>query len=146
MAKPLVIFDLDGTLFQTHEITVAGVQDALANLGEPPPTEEDIRAHFGEPMDEFCHNLLPESGEAEREKLAELIGAYERAEIPARGRSFPGIPEALSELRLMGYTLAVCSNGGEGYIRLVLDSCGIAAFVDRVKGRRAGIRATSKSR
>jgi len=75
MAKPLVIFDLDGTLFQTHEITVGGVQDALANLGEAPPTDEDIRAHFGEPMDAFCHNLLPESGEAEREKLAEPIGA-----------------------------------------------------------------------
>ncbi|MHC4804572.1 MAG: HAD family hydrolase [Planctomycetota bacterium] len=56
--------------------------------------------------------------------------------IGERGRLYPGVPEALAELRAAAPKLAVCSNGSGRYVEAVLAAHGIDAFFDVVRYRR----------
>jgi phosphoglycolate phosphatase-like HAD superfamily hydrolase len=134
----ILIFDLDGTLFRTETVTVPAAREAFAAHGLDPPGEAEICAFIGRTAAEYnawLRTLCPPPAAdailrdaAERE--LELLGP--------RGRLYPGVPEALAELRGAVPELAVCSNGSGRYVEAVLAACGIDGFFDFVRFRRPG--------
>ncbi len=129
-----MIFDLDGTLHHTEKALVPAIQMAMEDLGFPPAAPESINALYGEPLEVFCRKLLNCDDETCR-KFRSGIHRYQKITLPEIGALYPGTREMLSELKEMGFSLAVCSNAGLSYIELVTESLGIADMFSLLEGR-----------
>ncbi len=121
-----VIFDLDGTLYETGSGILEAVRQTLAYFSLPPVPEEIIKSGIGKKLDEFLQMILPEQVDLETART--VFRDREHRAVKEQGRLFPGIRELLQELIGRGFSLYVCSNGSEEYINLVLDSMGIRNY------------------
>jgi phosphoglycolate phosphatase-like HAD superfamily hydrolase len=122
MNHALVIFDLDGTLFQTRRVTIPAVQQTFAAYGLPVPHEDEIGSYIGRPTREY-HEWL--AGYCSSERVDAIIAETDRRElelIGEAGQLFPGVPEMLEELRASGFRLAMSSNAPDDYFAEVLDT------------------------
>jgi len=136
--KALIIFDVDGTLFQTAKVTVPAVQRTLAAQGLPEPDAASVCAHIGRPVEEYLEwlaSLCPPG------RAAEIVDAANRLEldlIGAEGELFPGMREALDELQAEGHVLAICSNGPDDYVNEFLDAHDMRRYLTivRIRGTR----------
>ena len=133
----LVVFDIDGTLFQTELVTVPAVRQTFAAHGLHVPDDAAILSFFGKPVEDYLEwlaSLCP------KDRTAEIVDATNRCEldmIGQEGRLYPGALEALTELRDAGYRMAICSNGPEDYVAEFLDAHRVRPFFDVVRTRGA---------
>ncbi len=138
MIQPaLIIFDIDGTLLQSEQVTVPAVQETFAAFGLPKPDKAAICSFFGRPVEEY------EAWLAERcppERAAEIVEATNRRElelIGESGRLYPGTRYALADLKKAGHRLAIYSNGPGAYVEEFLDAHRVRDFFEAVCARGA---------
>jgi len=118
----LVIFDLDGTLFQTRRVTIPAIQQTLAANGLPVPHEDEIGSYIGRPPREYYGWL---AGFCPPGRVQSMIAEMDRRELELvgeAGRLFPGVLEMLEDLRASGMQLAMSSNAPNDYFAKVLDT------------------------
>ena len=124
----LVIFDVDGTLFEAHRVTVPAVQRSLAAFGLPAPETNAITAWFGKPLEEYhawLASLCPP------DLAAPVIARTDREElalIASDGRLYPGVPDMLATLHAQGHVLGTSSNAPQDYFDEVLDHFNIRRY------------------
>jgi phosphoglycolate phosphatase len=129
-----VIFDLDGTLHHTEKALVPAIQMAMEDLGYKPAAPSSINALYGEPLEVFCQKLLKCDDEICLQ-FRNGIRKHQKITLPDRGELYPGTRKMLSDLKEMGFNLAICSNAGLSYIELVTGSLGIADMFSLLEGR-----------
>lgn len=129
-----VVFDMDGTLFPTETVTIPACQRGWEAFGLEPPAPEAIRARIGEPFPEFIRHLAPKLSSLDRTLLERQVDLFELDRIRLHGVLFPGIPEALRNLRAQGYRLALCSLGSPEYLETILEATGTTALFEVVLG------------
>lgn len=139
-----VIFDLDGTLHHTEAALVPAIQMAMTDLGFKPASPEAINALYGEPLEEFYRVLLGGGGSCADFQMG--IRKHQKVTLPQSGALYPGTGKMLQELRNMGLDLAVCSNAGLDYIRLVTGSLGIEDFFGIMVGQDGNASKTDRVR
>ena len=132
--RGLLIFDLDGTLFKVHKVSIPAVQYALSEAGFTPPTPEQIQPFFGRPDPQF-HAWLRERYQGITEETIAAIPEWELRLIPEVGELYPGVSEALAELRQMSAHMAICSNGSPEYVTTVVESHGLERYFDFLRWR-----------
>lgn len=126
--QALVIFDMDGTLFQTQSVTIPAVQDTLSEFGLPVPEADAIASYIGRPVPEYhawLESLCPP------DLAARVIAVTDRREIDLVhevGRVFPGVHSMLDRLRGEDHALAMSSNAPKDYFDAVLDTQGLRAY------------------
>jgi phosphoglycolate phosphatase len=106
------LFDLDGTLVDSLGDIGAAMNGALASLGFPTHPLEAYRDFVGEGVEVLARRAAPAHAEAERRRV-ELIAAYQRRyaeHLFDATAPYPGVAEALAELRRRGLPLGVLSN------------------------------------
>ncbi len=132
-----VLFDFDGTVFDTVEGIAKSTQYALKKHGVERPAEE-LRCFAGPPMvDKFMEVFGVEKSEAEqlvldfRERYLP-VGVYE-------SRPFPGIADLLARLREAGFRLAVATSKPFETAALLLHHSGLWDAFDAVEGSHPGV-------
>lgn len=105
------IFDLDGTLLNTLPDLVHLTNMALREEGFPPRTTEEIHSYIGGGVRALLRQAVPEGASQEaveriQARWKELHELYD----DQLTEPYPGIPEALRDLRVRGARLAVLSN------------------------------------
>ena len=133
--KRLVIFDVDGTLFQTDCVTVPAVQRSYAAFGLPAPDRELILGFFGKSVASYEAWLAQQCPAGQAREIVAATNALELQLIGEEGRLYPGVAETLEQLRSNGYAMAVCSNGPEPYVDEVLDKHRLREFFPVVYAR-----------
>jgi phosphoglycolate phosphatase-like HAD superfamily hydrolase len=130
-----VIFDMDGTLFDSRTAIVPSVREALQTVardsGWPDtlPDDAEIGGHIGEPSKEFYLNVTPSGLRHHVDRIADLVRAGEKKRIEAgETRLFDGVSATLSALRDAGLKIAFYSNSGPGYFYTVLRAHRILDF------------------
>jgi adenosylhomocysteine nucleosidase len=129
-----VIFDMDGTLLQTEEILVPALEQTFHDLrsrghytGATPI--ETYKRIMGVTLDEVWRTLLPEASDEIRQETDHLFLQYLIIELrEGRGKLFPQVEETLAELKALGHTLYVASNGLEDYIAACNDAFHLARY------------------
>lgn len=134
-----MIFDLDGTLYQTERIAVQAFQKTFESLLQQGmietsvPSESKIRSVFGLTGDQFWRELLPNANDHVRQIADQLLLEYEKALIDqGKGRFYPGVTEGLKQLYEQGWSLFIVSNGIEKYVNAVLSSADLTRLFTRV--------------
>ena len=124
-ADCLLIFDLDGTLYDTRTSFVPTMRTVYREYGLRYPSDDVILSLVGEPFPVFLDWLIEHGFPTGREALARQISEIEFASIRERGALFPGVQETLGELSEDGYVICLCTNGDRRYADAVLSACGV---------------------
>ncbi|NKI74733.1 HAD family hydrolase [Dickeya sp. CFBP 2040] len=135
--KPLIIFDLDGTLVDTPSGIVSAFITALRDLGMPCEDSRAIRATIGLPLENAFGQIL--SLPVEDKRVTEAVRQYQavfREQVlpQAPGLVFPGVVDGLTLLKRQGYTLAVATSKVFVSARALLEAAGLWPFFDLVLG------------
>ena len=113
----LLVFDWDGTLFDSIGWIVESIQQAAQDCDLEKPTDQAARSVIGLSLNHAMCSLYPGLGADQTSRLAEAYRAYYHREDGQPPGLFAGIPPMLDELRAKGYRLAVAT----GKLRAGLD-------------------------
>ncbi len=134
MERNTVLFDFDGTLFDTVEGITKSIQYALRKHGREEPLDR-LRCFAGPPLvDKFMEVYGVSRQEAEqlvldfRERYVP-IGVYE-------SRPFPGIRGLLERLRAAGLKLGVATSKPQNMAELLLERAEMKDCFDGIVGSR----------
>ncbi|TVR59198.1 MAG: HAD family hydrolase [Spirochaetaceae bacterium] len=130
MSAPLLVFDLDGTLFRSEDVFVPAISCTLERYGLPVPPRGEILSFLTMTSTEFTRRITAGTS-VSPEEFQHEFRLRERAAIPKDGRLYPGISEMLRNLRDDGFLMAICSNGSAKYVDIVLDALGIRSLFER---------------
>lgn len=128
LSKPeAIVFDMDGTLFQTESLLIPAYHKMFDKLREeglfegPTPPEELILGSLGMLLAQIWKNVMPDSEEAVHRRADDLLLQYEIEGLEAGGTLlYPQVVETLTALKERGVRLFVASNGLEEYIHSIV--------------------------
>jgi len=126
MSRPIIVFDLDGTLVDTAPDLVATLNLIFEREGLPAVPYDEARKLIGG----GARAMIVRGLEADRrtvtpERLDELFRdfvAHYTEHVADLSRPFPGVGEALDALSASGHHFAVCTNKFERQSLLLLDA------------------------
>ena len=137
--KPVLLFDLDGTLLDSlADITRCG-NEALALSGLPLHTQEEYKGYIGNGARLLVQRMLaPKDRPAYEEQVyANYMRIYEG--LCAQGcNPFPGVLDMLRTLQKAGFLTAVISNKPDSQTRLVWEST-FGNTLDLAQGQLEGV-------
>ncbi len=138
LASPaLIVFDIDGTLFETHRVTVPAVQRTLAAYGLPVPDAETVCRFFGQPNELYLEWLASWIPPVRRDEIIDAINRLELELIATEGCLYPGVRGLLERLASEGHVLALCSNGPDDYVETFVEAHGLGTLCRVVRARGA---------
>lgn len=128
LSKPeAIVFDMDGTLFQTESLILPAYHKMFDILREeglytgPTPPEERILGSLGMLLEQIWKNVMPEADENVHRRADELLLQLEIEGLEAGGTLlYPHVVETLKALKERGVRLFVASNGLEDYIHSIV--------------------------
>jgi len=122
-----IIFDMDGTLFQTDKILELSLDDAFERLrtldcwtGEAPINT--YREIMGVPLPKVWEALLPEHSQEVRQQtdayfLERLIENIRKG----KGALYPNVKETFEYLTANDYSIYIASNGLTAYLQAIVE-------------------------
>lgn len=136
--KPLLLFDLDGTLVDTakdlvgtlnallreHDLPLVDMGDAQNLIGRGATAL--IERGFG---DHPQHN-----GVERKQALLKRFVAYYEAHLLDNTALYEGVATVLAQLHAAGYEMAVCTSKGTGPATTILEGLGIAHLFSAICG------------
>ena len=137
--RPLVVFDLDGTLADTALDLVATLNAILAEEGVRPVPLDQVRDKVGVGARALLERGFALSGHeispARLDQLyLEFLARYGR-NICVHTRLYPGVVEALDRLEALGYRSAVCTTKIENHAVRLLQGLGVSHRLAAITGR-----------
>jgi phosphoglycolate phosphatase len=124
-----ILFDIDGTLFQTEKVALPAFRKTFDELREnglfqgDTPEDGKLTSVFGMTIPEVWETLLPDTDIKLRDRANEMFAHWELYLMQeGEGALYPGVKEALQALHDQNIKLYTCSNGEKRYVETVLDT------------------------
>ncbi|MCL4158997.1 UNVERIFIED_CONTAM: hypothetical protein GTU68_063096 [Idotea baltica] len=129
MTKPLLVFDLDGTLLETAPDLVGTLNEILTEQGLQPIPLATAKTFIGQGAKMMIENGFAANNDTvSADRLDGLMTSFLQkyeARIARETYPFPGLLDALDRLQQEGWALAVCTNKHERLARLLLEELGL---------------------
>lgn len=139
MPKPIIVFDLDGTLVDTAPDLLDSLNHCLEAGGLKRAEPAALRRYVGQGarvMIERAFTAQQKQPNADQlEKLVALFLEHYSAAIPGQSQFYPGVIDALERFSKSGYILAVCTNKFELLSQRLLTELGEASRFAAICGQ-----------
>ena len=131
--KPVVLFDLDGTLIDSRELVFETFRQVFKEkMPEHELTEEELYSFFGPPLETSFGRFFPE------EEVPSVIDCYQEINLKLHKsmlKTIPGAKETVQQLKEQGYKMAVVSNKRHNVVLRGLKQAGMDSYFDVVLGK-----------
>lgn len=130
--KKGILFDLDGTLWDSAEGVVISWNRALEKLGRPERVDvKQMYGLMGKTMKEIAHLVMPQEPQEEADRLLKVCTDAENAYLAEHGGVlYEGVEETLRTLKERGLFLGIVSNCQSGYIEAFLQAHRLGSLFD----------------
>jgi phosphoglycolate phosphatase len=133
--KPLLIFDLDGTLIDSRIDLANSVNATRDSMGLLPLNNETVYSYVGNGVPVLIKRALGEGAtEHDLARAQEFFLTYYRSHMLDFTTLYPGTSEALSRLNEAGVKLAVLTNKPVRFSQAIVEGLGIAPYFLHVYG------------
>ena len=129
----LLIFDLDGTLYQTESSFVPTMRDIYARYGVEYIGDEKVLKSVGEPYGWLLRWMVSNGFPQDPATLGREITQREYDSIARDGELYTDVKDTLETLKRAGHVLAICTNGDAEYVRRILGKFGLTVQFDAIK-------------
>jgi phosphoglycolate phosphatase len=129
-----VLLDLDGTLIDSQPGILSSFLATLRALGHTPDDNFDIARMIGPPLQDALRGLLLQYGD---DRVDEAVLAYRQHYGDSglfESRLYPGIGDALQQMRHAGLQLYLATSKREMFARRILDHMAMAEHFDGIYG------------
>lgn len=128
----MIVFDWDGTLFDSATVIAEGIQHAARDMALPVPDYRTASHVIGLGLSDSLRHAMPT---LPPERYQEFLGLYRRYFIEREDTLslFPGVPELLLELKGRGHRLAVATGKPRRGLDRALQSSAIGALFDATR-------------
>lgn len=134
MRFQFAIFDLDGTLVDSHADIADALNAALAESGLPTHPVAAIEGMIGDGVGMLvARALLPEHAH-QAPQITTLFRAKYAANLVVKTRVYPGLRELCENARARGIRLAIATNKPTRFARAVVDALDLAPLFTPVVG------------
>ena len=117
----LAVFDMDGTILDTLEDLQDSLNFALAKMGYPLRTYEEVRSFVGNGIRKLIERAVPKGTALEKiDETHHIFMEHYEVHCADKTRPYAGIVELLTKLKESGMATAVVSNKAHS---AVLDLC-----------------------
>lgn len=127
-----IIFDVDGTLWDTTEVVAKAWNRAISEVGGTATniTSSVLKKEFGKTMDVIANNLFSDTSERTRKLLLEQCCKYEHSALLENTDNllFSDVKETIMKLSEKCH-LFIVSNCQSGYIELFMKKAGIEKYI-----------------
>jgi phosphoglycolate phosphatase len=138
MARPIIVFDLDGTLVETAPDLLDSLNHCLRTLSLNEVDPGEIRRYVGfggrVMIERACVAHGRRLNQEELDTVYEVFLQHYESNMPGRSEAFPGVIDSIKAFHEAGYLTAVCTNKLEGLSRRLLDRMGIAHLFTAICG------------
>lgn len=131
-----MIFDMDGTLWDSVDSIVVSWNAALQQMGETDVTvtRPQIMSLMGNTMDVFARTLFPHYTPEKGAQWIDILGQIENEFLSRYGAVLLGdVKGVFARLREMGYGVYIVSNCQAGYIEGFLEYYHLEDLVDDIE-------------
>ena len=134
MKNQAIIFDLDGTLWDSSEEVTIAWNKGLENLGlDKRITLDDMHNFMGKTLDVISEMMFPELDVSARTNIMKECCKEEHKYIKGHGgHPYEGIIEMLEELR-ENYQIYIVSNCQVGYIEAFMEYHNLEKYFDDIE-------------
>lgn len=140
LIKPeAMIFDMDGTLFQTETLLLPAYHKLFDILREEghyegeTPDEELMLGCLGMLLEDIWKKVIPDATPAARNRANELLLQLELEGLSDEAAVlYPEVKETLEELHRRGVRLFVASNGLEDYVKGISQARGLMPLFEGI--------------
>jgi phosphoglycolate phosphatase len=135
--KKLVIFDLDGTLFDTTASMEACGNEALRRLQLPTFSRKDYARFSGGGVEGYVSAILDAVGDTEHRNFDLFWQYYQEKNsqiFTSLNRPYEKVPKLLAILKEKGIRLAVLSNKDQPSCRQIVEECFGKNCFDVIRG------------
>ncbi|WP_315920060.1 phosphoglycolate phosphatase [Mesorhizobium sp. SP-1A] len=139
MKRPIIVFDLDGTLIDTapdlldslNHSLAAGQMQAVDTVGF-----KRFVGHGGRVMIERAYSAQQKRLPAEEhDRLLKIFLDHYTQNIPGKSLPYPGVLQAIARFEDAGYALAVCTNKFEASSLALIEALGLTKHFTAIAGQ-----------
>lgn len=127
-----IIFDVDGTLWDTTEVVSKAWNEAITEVGGTAAiiTPSLLKKEFGKTMDVIADDLFYDADKIKKELLLKQCCKYEQDALKENTDNllYPDVKETLRKLSEK-YSLFIVSNCHSGYIELFMEKAEIEKYI-----------------
>lgn len=131
-----IIFDVDGTLWDTTEVVARAWNEAIRVTGGTSAvvTAAKLKQVFGRPMNVIADILFADADEQQRAILLDACCHYEHEALErcTDNLLYPGVVETIQELSKQT-PLFIVSNCQSGYIELFMRKAGVERYITDIE-------------
>lgn len=133
--KKGILFDLDGTMWDSAESVARSYNIALKDLGyDMTLTAEDVKSVMGKTMYDIAHIFFDKLSEEKATSIMDYCTEVEGEYIAEYGGElYPNLEQTLKALKADGWFIACVSNCQCGYIEAFLDYSKLHKYFDDIE-------------
>lgn len=130
----LILFDLDGTVFDTADTILNSLKATVKNAGLRTLTEEEVNTFIGPPIIDSLKRYYPEMSDEEINSLTQEYRKYYLEYELLKAKPFNHIPEVIVKLKENGYKVALATYKLMKCVTPLFDYYDMTKYFDTLRG------------